>query len=456
MTNAPMTNAQTAAIHHLHRALVGCDRLAAAQYLQQLPASALALQDWVNLSRRLHAQSWPELALQANAQALLLAPAQPVVLANHGLILRHAGQLDAARDYLARALALDPGQGEAQLCYAELLDADQAAGHLPGVQALLADRAPAAEDRIALHYACARLQETLGDGAAMMDSLHRGAALKRASFSYAVERDEQMLAALAAQPWPAPVPVAEPLACRPLFIVGLPRTGTSLLESRLAACTGVTAGGELPCLNDAIVQQYRAQVGRAPAGPEEFVTQAFRLDMAAIRQRYLAATKALQQGQWFTDKLPLNALNLPLIRAAFPEAQIVHLSRDPRAMGLALYKQLFGRVYPYSYDLVELGRYVRAYQRLMDHWQPQTHQTGSAQVHWLRYETLVSHWDQQFGALCAQLDLTPGSAAAPAHFAATASASQIRAPVHRRNIDNWQALRQPLAPYLDQLDQLAP
>lgn len=445
-----MTNAHTIALQRLQAAVAGYDRAGVAEQLALLPTGALPLSEWVNLSRRLHAQAWPELALQANAQALALAPAQPLVLANHGLVLRHAGQLDAARDYLRRALALEPVQGEVQLAYAELLNASEAAETVPGLLALLNGDSIKPEDRIALHYACARLQETLGDAEAMMASLHQGSALKRASFTYAVERDEQILGSLAVQAWPAPVSITEPLACRPLFIVGLPRTGTSLLESRLAASADLVAGGELPHLNDAILAQYRQQVGRPPAGPAEFVAQAFKLDMQAIRQRYLAASAPLQRGRFFTDKLPLNALNMPIIRAAFPEAHIIHLDRDPRAMGLALYKQLFGRVYPYSYELVELGRYVRAYLALMQCWRQQS-AAGDSRLHWLNYEALVRDWQGQFGALCQRLAIAPTGAADRSHFAATASASQIRAPVHGDNIDNWQRVSHHLEPYLAQL-----
>ncbi|MDN3639128.1 sulfotransferase [Simiduia curdlanivorans] len=417
--------------------------------LTRLETLRLDVHVWVDISRRLHAAQWAEEACRAALIAARIAPHNATVLSNYGMILRHCGHLSEAADWLSQSLELDPTQGEAQLIYAELAPGKSQKSHIETIKQSLQQSPLPKENAIALHYAVARHYESLGEWGSVMHHLAEGSRLKRASFSYQIERDERMLKALSVQIEPKVSTdfVPEPAQSQPIFIVGLPRTGSSLLEARLAAMSGVRAGGELPYLNDAIMQQYREEIGAPPVSPEAFVQGVYGLNMNAIGRRYMTLSAHLQSDSFFTDKLPINGLNIPLIRAALPDAQIIHLHRDDRAMGFALYRQLFGRVYPYSYDLVELGRYVRAYRQLMSQWQQKI-----SGVHWLNYEVLVADWDAQFSQLCVTIGLAEKQKEnANVHFSATASASQIRAPIHQQASEPWRHVTAHLAPYLRQL-----
>lgn len=401
---------------------------------------------WAEVAQICHRHQWPDFALAASERALALAPRSPHLLSNHGFILRHCGRLNEAAHYLDNALAANPLQGEAQLMRAELTtDAPEAA--LQRLTQLLIQKSMPDDDRIALCYAAARYAERLGRWDDMMQWLDCGANHKRQSFDYQIERDEILLRCLSEAPLPdIPSANVDGEAAQPLFIVGLPRTGTSLLESHLASHPAVTAAGELPHFNRALMQQFHYQYGKPPASPPEFVSKAFSLDLIAVGQRYLDATRRWSGTRWFIDKLPVNSLNLPLLQAALPGARVIHLSREPKAMGFALYRQLFGRVYPFSYRLDELGRYVRAYQHLIGCWQPHL-----PQAQWLQYEAAVRDWPAVTSALFRWLDLEPVTTQAQG-FSATASASQIREGVHSQRVDSWRRVEHLFGPYLAQLE----
>lgn len=419
------------------------DRQALSQWLSHAPT--LSAQAWADVSQLCHLHQWPEFALAASEQALALAPDAPGLMSNHGFILRHCGQLDEAARWLDKSLALNPVQGEAQLVRAELAP-DAPDTRLNALTEIITRQSVPEEDTIALCYAAARYAEELGHWDDMMQWLDRGAARKRAGFQYQVTRDETLLRCLAEAELPAlPVDPAPAETARPLFIVGLPRTGTSLLESHLASHPDIVGAGELPHFNRALMQQFQSQFGRPPATPAEFVGKVFSLDLTAVGQRYLEASRRWSGARWFIDKLPINSLNLPLILAALPQAKVIHLDRDPRAMGFALYRQLFGRVYPFSYRQDELGRYVNAYRQLMTHWQPKM-----PQVQWLQYESAVRDWPALTRTLFDWLALTPVSTRAHG-FSATASASQIRDGVHCHRIERWRQVEPHFQPYLAQL-----
>jgi hypothetical protein len=178
------------------------------------------------------------------------------------------------------------------------------------------------------------------------------------------------------------------------------------------------------------------------------------IDPAAIGAAYLAAVAPLRDDRpRFTDKLPFNFLYAGLIARALPTARIVHLTRDPADTCVAIYKTLFEEAYPYSYDLRELGAYHNAYRRLMAHWRevlgPRLIETA--------YERLVTSPDEALPTLLDRLDLRfeaaclrPEEGEAPVM---TASASQVRAPVHARSVGIAQRYHAHLGPLLAALER---
>jgi len=173
----------------------------------------------------------------------------------------------------------------------------------------------------------------------------------------------------------------------PIFIVGLPRSGTTLVDRILGSHTRMESGGELNDFALALVDAVRRDSGGAQLARPELVARSAHLDFAALGHEYLRRARIVVPGVGrCTDKMPLNYLYCGLIRRALPNAKIIHLTRHPMAAGYAMYKTLFKDGYPFSYDLGEIGRYYVGYRRLMDHWQA----AMPAAIFPLSYEELVA------------------------------------------------------------------
>jgi hypothetical protein len=231
----------------------------------------------------------------------------------------------------------------------------------------------------------------------------------------------------------------------PIFIVGLPRTGTTLLERMLDRVPGVRSAGELMDFKQAL----GAAVGRvqreAPAlSPIE---AALRVDVASLGADYLrGAREAAHGAPVFIDKMPVNFLYCGLIRAALPKARILHLRREPMDACHAVFKTLFAQAYFFSYDQHELADYYDRYRRLMAHW----HAVLPGAILDVRYEDLVTDTEAQARRVLAfcglpwdDAVLSPEGNARPS---TTASAAQVRQPVHAGSIGRWKAVADGLEP----------
>ncbi|MEE7561172.1 sulfotransferase, partial [Xanthomonas sp. Kuri4-2] len=208
-----------------------------------------------------------------------------------------------------------------------------------------------------------------------------------------------------------------------IFIVGMPRTGTTLVERLLVERCGARSAGELldfgSLLGHATAQQRARHPGQSAA-------QASRdIDFAALGREYLrGAREAAGGAALFIDKMPINYLYCGLIRKALPRARILHLVRDPLDTCYAVYKTLFYNAYPFSYDLDELAQYYLAYHALMRHW----HAVMPGGVLDIQYEALVADPEGQWQRLLQWSGLEPRAADAAAARVAfvTASAAQVR------------------------------
>jgi len=240
---------------------------------------------------------------------------------------------------------------------------------------------------------------------------------------------------------------AAPATAAPIFIVGLPRSGSTLVERILSSHSMVSSAGELKAFAVAIVGAVRGQSGRSHMSRQEMVAASANLDFAALGRDYLERARAAgAAGFCFIDKMPLNYLYCGMIRRALPNAKIVHVSRSPMAACYAMYKTLFEDAYPFSYDLAEIGRYYLAYRRLMEHWQL----TLPGAIYSLSYEALIAdqlgqtrklldfcglEWQQA----CAQFHDNPAATT-------TASAVQVRQPIYDSSVSQWRHYQAQLAP----------
>ena len=157
----------------------------------------------------------------------------------------------------------------------------------------------------------------------------------------------------------------------PIFVLGLPRSGTTLVERILTSHSSVSAAGELDCFGAALVDAVRAHTGLRSFTQLEFIRLSSSIDFGSVGVEYMRrahATASLQDR--FVDKLPLNYLYCGHIHRALPEAKIIHVVRNPMDVCYAMYKTLFYQgTYQFSYDLNETAQYYKGYRQLMAHWQ---------------------------------------------------------------------------------------
>jgi tetratricopeptide (TPR) repeat protein len=237
----------------------------------------------------------------------------------------------------------------------------------------------------------------------------------------------------------------------PLFIVGLPRTGSTLLERVLTNHTQVTSLGETRYFEMAMKQVF--------GSVEEAMAQLSKCDSSltkAVATRYLEAVQfRLKDCRFFIDKLPLNFNFVPAIASAFPEAKFIYVSRAPEATCWSMYKQLFMGEYVFSYDQQELGQYFCAHdryrlqfsERLGDRWLE------------IGYEALVTRPDEEIPALLGRLDLPEEETCLAPHRnpapSMTASSVQIREPIHQNVLSSWRHFEAFLEPLMVSLGEHA-
>lgn len=379
----------------------------------------------------------PEQAHAAFAAARRIAPNRPDVLFNLATAAGFLGLTAEAEEAYDRVIAMAPDNAEAWLNRSLLRRQTRADNHVPQLLSALGGGALPWPQEVHLRYALGKELEDLGDHDGAFAHLARGAAVRRQHMRYAVAEDCAAMDHIAAThdaDWCAPARADRTVAA-PIFILGMPRSGSTLLERMLGRHTQVQALGELPCFGQALIAAFRDRMGRMPASKAELIATSAELDPSALGAAYLAAVAPLRDARpRFIDKLPINFLYAGLIARALPGAMLLHIRRDPLDLCFAIFKTLFRDAYPFSYDLAELGAYHRAYRSLMDHWR---RALGDRLVE-SDYEELVAAPRATLEALLPRLGLPFEDAClSPEQDRAgvmTASAAQVRQPIHAGSV----------------------
>ena len=373
------------------------------------------------------------------------------------LQLQFNGRLADAEAELESCLRLGPTFGRASLTLARIRRQTPSSNHVDFIRARLATVAPGTEDHAAFEFALHKELDDLGEFDDAWAALVRGNAVMRGRLAYDAVAETRLFDKVIAA-FDANVPVHDGVrhsGPMPIFIVGLPRSGTTLLERILGSHSMVASAGELTDLPRQL-RWVADQHGHALLD-ERLLADPGQFDFATLGRRYLEQSQWRAEGRpYYIDKLPPNFMLLGHIRRALPQAKIVHIRRAPMDVCFSNYRALFGDAYAYSYDMAWLAHHHAQYQRLMQHWL----QAMPDRVLDLAYVDLV----RDSPAACARLlDFCglPFEAACLDHTrnrssVATLSSAQVREPIHARGLGEWRRYQRQLQPLRELLDRDRP
>ncbi|MCB1232397.1 MAG: sulfotransferase [Verrucomicrobiae bacterium] len=374
---------------------------------------------------------------------------------NLGAALRALGEFDEAEQAYRKAIELRPDYAEAWFNYSGVkrFRDESGAAALATIEAQLATGTLSDLDREFLHFAAGKIADDRGEFDLAFSHYQEGNRLRghvfdREDFLRMIDRLEQTftnetLLSLG----------AKRVGCdseEPVFIVGMPRSGTTLVEQILASHPSIVAAGELPDIRAiaGTISQY--------AGGASYPENVLALPEAALEgfaSHYLKLRDPIREPgtRRIVDKMPSNFLHVGLIRLLFPNSRIIHLVRDPRDTCLSCWFQRFRSGHEYASDLADLGFYYRVQERMMRHWKS----VISRGIHTLHYESLVESPEAVVREMLEFCGVTWDDACLRFHqterAVTTASNLQVRQPLNRRGLDRWKNYETHLAPLFESL-----
>jgi tetratricopeptide (TPR) repeat protein len=411
-----------------------------------------------NLGRALSEVHRIEEALIWYQKAVALHPDMAAVHVRLGDILQSLGRLDEARSAYETAVKLAPTNGGyyRSLSEAKRFTADDA--HLADMEGLAQSLESLSQnDQIGLHFALGKAYADLDRHQDAFDHYLKGNTLKRGQLNYdeaaSLTRLERIQTVISADLVQHRHDGGEP-SDLPVFIVGMYRSGTSLVEQVLASHPQVFGGGELRDLPQLLSEIDRKHAGRG-AFPE-LIPELAGSELRQLAADYLKRVRAFgQAAERITDKMPANFALVGLIYLILPGAHIIHVRRDPVDTCWSCYTHLFARTaLNWSYDLGELGRYYRAYASLMDHWRRVLPAGFMLEV---QYEDLIAEFEPQAKRLVEFCRLNWDERCLAFHkterAVSTASAAQVRQPIYRSAVGRWLPYKEMLGPLLTELSR---
>jgi tetratricopeptide (TPR) repeat protein len=422
---------------------------ASALYRKALETDPSYLEAQLNFGISLHVGGRLEEALAAFDAVVASDPRQGAAQVGRGMVLRELGRVEEAREAFEQAVAIEPGNPVYQRALADsktFLPGDPQIAQMEDILKRAA-KLPR-EDRINLDFALGRAYDDTGRYGEAFVRLQEGNALYRAVIAYDEAAELNSLAAVAAAYTPETMnrlkDAGDPSGL-PVFVIGMLRSGTTLVEQILSSHPKVFGAGEIGDFG------LIAAGGYLPAQRTSIALEAE--NIRSIGTRYVEKLRTLApQAERIVDKMPTNFMLAGLIHLALPEAKIVHVRRDARDTCFSCYAQMLTQTIQYNSDLGELGRFYRAYDKLMAHWRA----VMPGVMLEIPYEELVGDFEAQARRLVDFCGLSWEARCLDFHKQArkvqTASAYQVRRPLYKSSIGRWRHYEQWLGPLFEALE----
>jgi hypothetical protein len=392
-------------------------------------------------------------AQRCYSRAVELQPNNPRYLYNLASSKIALGQIQEAEALLNRVIRLDPEDYDAWQNRSTLRRQTISSNHVEQLAYVLHHLKDGHPGHVPVCYALAKELEDLERFDESWAYLQKGAVARRRGMNYDVAEDEAAMAQIA-QTFNRDLLNSRRNGFesqRPVFVLGLPRSGTTLVDRILNAHSQVASLGEINTLAFSLMACV-PQGENGKAGKAELIRRSADIDFSELGRRYVEAISDHGlEARRLIDKTPLNFLYIGLIHLAMPGATIIHLRRHPLDSCYAMYKTLFRLGFPFTYSLQDVGRYFIAYRRLMAHWRA----CLPGRILDVDYEELVADQENVTRRILAHCGLDFEPACLEFHKqdgpAATASAAQVRKPLYSSSVGRWKSYQRHLQPLAGKL-----
>ena len=384
-------------------------------------------------------------------KAVSLNPQYAQGLHNLAILSEIINLPDEASEYYEKALAVEPNYAEAYRNQSRTKKYKKNDPQIAQMQSIYSNDNLSISDKVHINFALAKVNEDLGNQKDFFKHLDEGSRLRKKQLNYNINETEEFHSSLIRlfsedQPKIKQLSLG-PLDIRPIFIVGMPRSGTSLVEQIISSHHSVHGAGELNNFKNLVTPALKNYIGN-------LTNTIIEDDLLSIRKNYIKSLVDLNVSEKIiTDKMPVNFRMIGLILTAIPEAKIIHLTRNPKATCWSNYKHYFANENGFTFDQEDLARFFILYQELMGFW----HKSFPNKIHDISYERLTTHQEDETQKLLKYCELDWDNNCLNFHkntrAVHTASASQVRQKMYQGSSDAWKKYEKFLQPLIMGLNQ---
>ena len=384
-------------------------------------------------------------------KAVALNPQYAQGLHNLAILCEIINLPDEASEYYEKALAVEPNYAEAYRNQSRTKKYKKNDPQIAQMQSIYSNDNLSISDKVHINFALAKVNEDLGNQKDFFKHLDEGSRLRKKQLNYNINETEEFhssLIRLFSEDQPKIKQLSlDPLDIRPIFIVGMPRSGTSLVEQIISSHHSVHGAGELNNFKNIVTPALKNYISNLTNTINED-------DLLSIRKNYIKSLMDLNVSEKIiTDKMPVNFRMIGLILTAIPEAKIIHLTRNPKATCWSNYKHYFANENGFTFDQEDLARFFILYQDLMGFW----HKSFPNKIHDISYERLTTHQEDETQKLLKYCELDWDNNCLNFHkntrAVHTASASQVRQKMYQGSSDAWKKYEKFLQPLIMGLNQ---